>query len=265
MGSMTAPDRMWAPTSEPFSSTTTDSSLPGCGGQLLQADGGGQARRARRRRRPRRSPSPREAGCRRPCCHRLGPRIDDQLSGSIGRRCAKRQASDTSAVWRPCSAAANAGRCSLDSVHVDEWQSAELAAVLDWYRDMGAEQAVGESPVDWLAAAATARPAAASRSHRPERLPRARKPTGAARRPAVRRQPAAVAAARRLPLAPPHPAAVPGDRPRCAPCSAARRPRGRRRPSTTSGRRSPASTAAASRRRPRTCASTAVRARRASC
>ena len=47
MGSMTAPDRMCAPTSEPFSSTTTDSSLPGRGGELLQADGGGKAGGAR--------------------------------------------------------------------------------------------------------------------------------------------------------------------------------------------------------------------------
>ena len=36
---MTAPERMWAPTSEPFSRTQTVIS----GGELLQADGGGEA------------------------------------------------------------------------------------------------------------------------------------------------------------------------------------------------------------------------------
>ncbi len=44
---MTAPERMWAPTSEPFSSTTTESSLAVLGGELLQADGGGEPGRAR--------------------------------------------------------------------------------------------------------------------------------------------------------------------------------------------------------------------------
>ena len=43
IGSMMAPDRMCAPGSEPFSSTTTDSSLLGCGGQLLEVDRRGQA------------------------------------------------------------------------------------------------------------------------------------------------------------------------------------------------------------------------------
>ena len=32
----------------------------------------------------------------------------------------------------------------------DRSKAAELAAVLDWYREMGAEEAIGEMPVDWL-------------------------------------------------------------------------------------------------------------------
>ena len=42
MGSITAPERMCAPTSEPFSSTTTEISLPALRGELLQPDGGGK-------------------------------------------------------------------------------------------------------------------------------------------------------------------------------------------------------------------------------
>ena len=38
-GSITAPDRIWAPTSEPFSTTTTVMSAT----DLLEADGGGEA------------------------------------------------------------------------------------------------------------------------------------------------------------------------------------------------------------------------------
>ena len=54
---MIAPERMWAPGSEPFSSTTTDTSLPCSAAQLLEADRGGQTAQGRRRRRPRRTPS----------------------------------------------------------------------------------------------------------------------------------------------------------------------------------------------------------------
>ena len=43
---MTAPETMWAPTAEPFSTTTTDSSLPASVGELLQADRRRQTGRA---------------------------------------------------------------------------------------------------------------------------------------------------------------------------------------------------------------------------
>jgi uracil-DNA glycosylase family 4 len=33
---------------------------------------------------------------------------------------------------------------------LDRSKAAELAAVLDWYREMGAEEAIGETPIDWL-------------------------------------------------------------------------------------------------------------------
>src|SRR5262245_13668964 len=33
---------------------------------------------------------------------------------------------------------------------LDKNRAATLAAVLDWYREMGAEETVGEIPVDWL-------------------------------------------------------------------------------------------------------------------
>ena len=56
-GSMTAPDRMCAPTSEPFSSTHTETSRAAARGELLQADRRREARRGRRRRSPRRTPS----------------------------------------------------------------------------------------------------------------------------------------------------------------------------------------------------------------
>ena len=46
-GSITAPERMWAPTSEPFSRTTTEMSCPAVGCKLLQANGGRQSGRAR--------------------------------------------------------------------------------------------------------------------------------------------------------------------------------------------------------------------------
>ena len=42
MGSITAPERMWAPTSEPFSSTATEISTRRRG-ELLQTDRGRQA------------------------------------------------------------------------------------------------------------------------------------------------------------------------------------------------------------------------------
>ncbi len=45
-GSMIAPERMCAPTSEPFSSRQTETSLPVSAGQLLQADRRGETRRA---------------------------------------------------------------------------------------------------------------------------------------------------------------------------------------------------------------------------
>ncbi len=43
-GSITAPDRICAPTSEPFSRTTTEISFSRLGGELLQPDRGGQPR-----------------------------------------------------------------------------------------------------------------------------------------------------------------------------------------------------------------------------
>ena len=42
---------------------------------------------------------------------------------------------------------ADAGRLRL---MLDRSKAAELAAVLDWYRAMGAEEAIGEAPIDWL-------------------------------------------------------------------------------------------------------------------
>jgi uracil-DNA glycosylase len=33
---------------------------------------------------------------------------------------------------------------------LDRSKAAELAAVLDWYREMGAEEPIGEAPIDWL-------------------------------------------------------------------------------------------------------------------
>src|SRR5438477_5264923 len=33
---------------------------------------------------------------------------------------------------------------------LDRSKAAQLAAVLDWYREMGAEEAIGETPIDWL-------------------------------------------------------------------------------------------------------------------
>ena len=60
-GSITAPERMCAPTSEPFSSTQTLTSVLVLRRELLQADRRGESRRARRRRRRRHTPSPRAA------------------------------------------------------------------------------------------------------------------------------------------------------------------------------------------------------------
>ena len=44
---MTAPDRMCAPTSRALLEHDDGNFLPGCGGELLQADGGGKAGGAR--------------------------------------------------------------------------------------------------------------------------------------------------------------------------------------------------------------------------
>src|SRR5258705_1298118 len=33
---------------------------------------------------------------------------------------------------------------------LDKSKAVELAAVLDWYREMGAEEVIGETPIDWL-------------------------------------------------------------------------------------------------------------------
>ncbi len=33
---------------------------------------------------------------------------------------------------------------------LDDTRSPELAALLAWYRDMGVDHAVGETPIDWL-------------------------------------------------------------------------------------------------------------------
>ncbi len=43
---MTAPETIWAPTAEPFSTTTTESSRARFGGELLQPDRGGETRGA---------------------------------------------------------------------------------------------------------------------------------------------------------------------------------------------------------------------------
>ncbi len=45
IGSITAPDRMCAPISEPFSSTHTESSAPRSAAQLLEPDRGRETRR----------------------------------------------------------------------------------------------------------------------------------------------------------------------------------------------------------------------------
>ena len=56
MGSITAPDRMCAPTSLPFSRMQTRELAPGVAGQLLQADRSAESRRTARRRSPRHRP-----------------------------------------------------------------------------------------------------------------------------------------------------------------------------------------------------------------
>src|SRR5882672_5144297 len=57
--------------------------------------------------------------------------------------------------WRhPRSGVTSELQMSADAARLrfmlDRSKAAELAAVLDWYREMGAEEAIGEAPIDWL-------------------------------------------------------------------------------------------------------------------
>ena len=157
---------------------------------------------------------------------------------------------------------------------LDRSKAAELAAVLDWYREMGAEEAVGETP-DRLAAARR-------RGARQRVRVRCRRPQPARRRAGTRRAaepaPSALGPSRAGPCAtaaelpclvfqPPYRPRGSSRRPRrTRPSWRRARPRGKRQTLDELGLRGlPPSTAAASRPRPRTCASIAGCRRRASC
>ena len=99
---------------------------------------------------------------------------------------------------------------------LDRSKAAELAAVLDWYRAMGAEEAIGEAPIDWLQRGDVA-PGSGSRRCRRRRLLQAcRQEARACRarpvrlRPTRRPAPPAPALLPRLP-APTGPASIRGD------------------------------------------------------
>src|SRR4029453_7188027 len=97
----------------------------------------------------------------------------------------------------------------------DERHHADLAALLGWYRDMGADEALGEAPIDWLERGDAA-------PGRPFRLPTATpgpaaaapaapapKPTRAGRPPPRRPGPQTCRRARRRPWRPPAPCSGP--------------------------------------------------------
>ena len=83
---------------------------------------------------------------------------------------------------------------------LDRSRAAELAAVLDWYREMGAEEAVGETPINWL--------------QRGDMAP------GHAFVPALSPQPAAMAPAKAPPVASMAAASTPVHRPPSPPAPA---------------------------------------------
>ena len=98
---------------------------------------------------------------------------------------------------------------------LDRSKAAELAAVLDWYREMGAEEAIGETPIDWLQRADVAPGSGFAPLLSPTPAPSVQ----AKAAPAVPAPPAS-APARRLPT-PGAPAAVtPGLAPRQFPATA---------------------------------------------
>ena len=124
---------------------------------------------------------------------------------------------------------------------LDRSKAAELAAVLDWYRDMGVDEAVGETPIDWLQRGDVAPGhgfAPCCRRRLPP-APAARRASRPRRRAAPRHRPLRAARRRRAAPLPRHAAPVPGDGAGCGRHGRAQRPRGRRQPSTSWARRSP--------------------------
>ena len=221
MGSITAPERMCAPTSEPFSSTIDGELAPGAGSELLEANGGGE---------------PGGAGAddhhvalhrlARLClgsveCHRLFPRAD-WSAGSIGRRAAQRQARTGKGAAR----ALDCGACP------DNAKSAAAAALLAWYRDMGVDDAGGRGAVDWLSRgdAAPGHAFRLAECDRASRLPR---------RGAAPRQPVA-RASRRPPATPRRPRQFPTAAPDAAVMAARTRGRAGRHAGRAARRRSAA-------------------------
>jgi DNA polymerase len=103
----------------------------------------------------------------------------------------------------------------------DRSKAAELAAVLDWYREMGAEEAIGEMPVDWLqrgeaapgagfAPLAQPRPGVDAPAAGAQAMPAAPSASAPARRPppAMPSMPPAPAAPRQFPTAAPEAAVM---------------------------------------------------------
>ena len=153
---------MWAPTSEPFSSTQTES----IGRQLLQADGGGEAGRA-------------------------GAHDHDIIFHRFALNLFHRQFSVYRLRFRVFIVAGPPAQATNSDMQTkqNDMTPREAAAALRWLIDMGADEIIGETPVNRLAG--RLRPARSRRRRRACRSP--------PRRPAPR---CALAA----------PAAMPGQR-----------------------------------------------------
>src|SRR5258705_3933075 len=97
---------------------------------------------------------------------------------------------------------------------LDKSKAVELAAVLDWYREMGAEEPIGEAPIDWLQRGDVA-PGTGFASlllrQSPPGAP-AKAPLGAPRPPAASVPPTSLPA-RQLPPVPSIPASAPAPAP----------------------------------------------------
>ena len=179
---MTAPDRICAPTSEPFSTTTTERS----GVELLEPDRRGEAGRAGADDRRRRIPSPRAAGSSSspaispvfPSRRASGPRRPDTrtLLAHIARQLTI-HASSTATGMLEGPRISRAPRMLAhgllpDRSNAEPDRRPPPRELLRWWIEAGVDLALDESPHDRFAESAGAGPAPRAGGRRRRRAPR---------------------------------------------------------------------------------------------